>query len=180
MTSLPPAAIRTTRLILLPLTVEMARAVLRGHDDLAALLEMHVPDAWPGQDYEEILPLVAAKLEHDPHHAPWDRVIVSSADQTLVGGIGCIAQPDAAGRVEIGYNIIPAYRRRGLASEAARAMVAWLWAQPAVQRITADCLPDNVASIRVLEGLGMHPLPPGDDRAVLKWDLARPIAEGDR
>jgi len=46
------------------------------------------------------------------------------------------------------------YQGRGYATEMAQALVAWALRQPTVRRVTAECLEDNPASIRVLEKSG--------------------------
>ena len=46
-------------------------------------------------------------------------------------------------------------------------MIAWAWQQPGVTAVTAECLDDNVGSIKVLEKAGMHRLPAEGN--MLKW-----------
>ncbi len=174
----PGAAIRTPRLALISLTLEMVRATLQGKAVLAERLGLRVPDEWPGPDFEDILLLIEMELERDPERSVWERTIVHTADRILIGGIGCKGRPDHTGMVEIGYNIVPAYQRQGYASEAARGLVEWLWEQPDVRRITADCRPDNAGSIRVLEGLGMVRVASASDDALLHWELRRQQRSG--
>jgi [ribosomal protein S5]-alanine N-acetyltransferase len=58
-------------------------------------------------------------------------------------------------RAEIGYVLARSAWRRGYATEAASAVVAWGLAQPAIQRVWAVCDVENPASARVLEKAGM-------------------------
>jgi ribosomal-protein-alanine N-acetyltransferase len=162
--------LQTERLTLAPFGLELVRAAMTDRAALGRLLSVRVPADWPGPDLGEILPLIAAGLGEDPARARWGGLIIHTADRTLIGDIGCKEPPDAAGMVEIGYSIVPAYWGRGYATEAARALVAWLWTQ-GVRRVTAECLDDNAASIRVLEKLGMRRLPPVGD--MLKWEMRR-------
>ena len=63
----------------------------------------------------------------------------------------------AAGKaeVEIGYGIDPQYQGRGYTSEAARALVAWAFADPECQSILAlNTLKTNPASLKILKNLG--------------------------
>jgi ribosomal-protein-alanine N-acetyltransferase len=90
----------------------------------------------------------------------------------VIGAAGFKGRPDARGAVDIGYGILPPWRRRGLATEAARALVDHVRDDPAVQRVTADCRVDNPASIRVLERLGLTRV---DRRAgLIYWELELP------
>jgi len=170
-----PANIQSLRLTLLPYTLDLITMTMRDKAEVARALAVHVPEEWPGADYEEILPLVAMNLETDPARCAWDRIIVHRGDATAIGGIGCKAPPDAEGRVEIGYSIVSSYRGHGYASEAAGALVAWLFAQPAVRRIAAECFEDNAASARVLEKLGMRRMGRADtpEGPLLSWELRK-------
>lgn len=71
----------------------------------------------------------------------------------LIGDAGFKGNPDAGGAVDLGYGLLAEHRGRGYATEAARALVDWAFAHGA-QRITAETLPTNRASIRVLKKLG--------------------------
>ena len=79
----------------------------------------------------------------------------------VVGGVGFKGSPNATGEVEIGYAVVRAQRRRGLAVEAAAALVAWAFCDTRVGRVLARCQADNVASVHVLERLGFTPLGDG-------------------
>ena len=59
--------------------------------------------------------------------------------------------------VEIGYTLARAAWGRGYATEAARAILRWGFAGLRLHRIVAVTDPANVASLRVLEKLGMTP-----------------------
>jgi RimJ/RimL family protein N-acetyltransferase len=78
--------------------------------------------------------------------------------------------------VELGYALIPEYRGRGLATEAARGLARYAFSHPQVQTVQAHTLPDGKESIRVLEKLGMklvgtfHDPEDGD---VLRWRVER-------
>lgn len=82
-------------------------------------------------------------------------LVVHRDDRVVIGDAGFMGPPDASGSVELGYSIVPAYRRQGYAVEAARALLEWALARPDVTRVGAECFPDNAASIRVLEKIGM-------------------------
>ena len=57
---------------------------------------------------------------------------------------------------EIGWIFHRSVRNRGIATEAARAVIAYAFEEKALHRIVATCQPENVASYRVMEKLGMR------------------------
>lgn len=56
----------------------------------------------------------------------------------------------------MGYSIVPGYRGRGFAYEATRTLIERAFERPGIRRITAECLDYNVASLKVLEKVGMR------------------------
>lgn len=60
------------------------------------------------------------------------------------------------GVVGLGYWIVPAARRAGLAGRAARLITDWALAQPSVHRVEALTHVDNVASQHTLLGAGFE------------------------
>ena len=166
--------LHTERLTLIPFRHDLVQATMEDRAAIGRLLDVAVPVDWPGPDLEEILPSLADWLAGDPARAEWTCIIMQTQDRTLIGSAGFKDEPDSAGVVEIGYGIVPAYRRQGYAAEAGRALIAWALAQPGVTCVTAECLYDNLPSIRVLERLGMRQT--GRDGDLLQWEL--PIREG--
>ncbi|HYY12510.1 MAG TPA: GNAT family N-acetyltransferase [Kineosporiaceae bacterium] len=82
------------------------------------------------------------------------RHVVERATGELVGGIGFFGPP-VDGRLEIGYGIVPSRQRRGYATEAVLAMLAFAATLPGVTSVSGDAEPANVASVRVLQKSGM-------------------------
>lgn len=163
--------LETQRLKLVPFTLEMKKATLTERARLAEMLEVEVPDSWPGVDLLEALPFFIRSMEKDPAGLVWDGIIIHKAEQIAIGGIGFHGGPDAEGRVEIGYNIIPAYEGQGYATEMARRVIQWAFQMPDIRVISAECLDDNIGSIRVLEKVGMHRLAPENN--MLKWEFQK-------
>jgi [ribosomal protein S5]-alanine N-acetyltransferase len=161
--------LETPRLKLLPFTLELKKVTLFERDRLPEMLGIAVPDAWPGADMLEALPHFIEAMEQDPLGRVWDGIILHKAGRVAIGGIGFHGPPDEAGMVEIGYNIIPAYEGQGYATEMARRVIDWAFQMPDIERITAQCLDDNIGSIRALEKVGMHRLLP--EGQMLKWEL---------
>ncbi len=163
--------IESDRLRLVPCSVAVAQAAIADRAQLAAALGIRVPDDWPAEDLRDFLPAYGQIVGDALARAGWGIwLMLQPAEQTLIGDIGFKGPPDATGAVEIGYSVLPAFRRRGYATEAARALVGWAAAQPGVRRVTAECLADNSASIRVLEKAGLRQV--GRDEHGLKWVVA--------
>ena len=162
--------ITTARLKLIPCSAEVAQAALDDRASLEKRLGARVPADWPAPDLRDFLPVYAKLVDTEAMLRGWGIwLILLPAERSLIGDIGFKGPPDGYGVVEIGYSVLPAYQRRGYAGEAARALVRWAFAQPGVRRVIAECHEDNVASIRVLEKLGMRRI--GQDRDMLKWQV---------
>ncbi|MEV2240385.1 GNAT family N-acetyltransferase [Micromonospora sp. NPDC049891] len=84
-----------------------------------------------------------------------DDVVIGTVSLDVVDGMG---QPGMPARTEaqLGYIFDPAYGGHGYATEAATAMVAYSFDRLGVRRITAGCYADNLASVRILEKIGMR------------------------
>ena len=163
--------LETQRLKLLPFTLELKKATLAERVRLTGMLEVEMPDAWPGADLLDALPFFIEAMEKDAAGLVWDGIIIHKVERIAIGGMGFHGAPDEAGMVEIGYNIIPAYEGQGYATEMALRVIDWAFHTPGIQVITAECLDDNIGSIRVLEKVGMRRLTPEGN--MLKWELRK-------
>ncbi|MEK4326859.1 GNAT family N-acetyltransferase [Paenibacillus sp. FSL R7-0297] len=97
-----------------------------------------------------------AHLEEDPELLGWGVWFVTLADNNqIIGDIGYKGRPDIQGIVEIGYGIIPDMHNKGIATESVKAIMEWAFSSGQVKKIVAECLIDNLPSIKVLEKLEM-------------------------
>ncbi len=81
--------------------------------------------------------------------------IERNKDRATIGMCGLIRR-EGLEDVDIGYALVPEARGQGFALEAARAILEHGLTRLRIGRIVAITDPDNVASTRVLEGLGMR------------------------
>lgn len=153
----PP--IRTERLDLVSMSLPFMRALAAG--DLAgATHEMGVelPDDI-AEDLVNFLRYRIPTVEADPGVRPWlGRSMVwthPDGRREAIGTIGFHDKPDETGRVEIGYRVQPAFRRRGVATEAVRGLLAWAETQ-GVHRFRASVAPGNAASLAVIRSFGFE------------------------
>ena len=88
----------------------------------------------------------------------WFQLGIAERDSdALIGDIGVQLHGGAGLLAEIGFTLAPAAQGRGLATEAVGAVVAWLLAQAPAQRVVAVADTRNLASLRLLQRLGLRP-----------------------
>jgi len=98
-----------------------------------------------------------AAEDPDDHSAAvvLDGLVIGTVSLSLVDGMGQPGMPPRT-QADLGYTFDPAYGGNGYATEAVTAIVAHAFDQLGVRRITAGCFADNLASVRILEKLGMR------------------------
>jgi ribosomal-protein-alanine N-acetyltransferase len=79
--------------------------------------------------------------------------VYDTATGAFAGFAGCREWPD--GGPELMYGLAPAWWGRGLATEAAEAVLAYLFETLGYPHVMAATDPPNLASVRVMERLGM-------------------------
>ncbi len=84
-----------------------------------------------------------------------DGVVIGTVSLDVVDGMGQPGMPPRT-EAELGYVFDPAYGGHGYATEAVTAMVAHAFGRLGVRRITAGCFAGNLASVRILEKVGMR------------------------
>jgi RimJ/RimL family protein N-acetyltransferase len=75
----------------------------------------------------------------------------------LIGNCGIRKDFAAAHEADIGYELSPGHWGRGYATEAARAILRFGFAELRVHRVWSWCVAENTASAHVLEKIGMQP-----------------------
>ncbi|WP_170223278.1 GNAT family N-acetyltransferase [Nonomuraea turkmeniaca] len=76
---------------------------------------------------------------------------MTDVDGVVVGAISLFKTSWSAGTTEVGYGVHPLYRGRGLATEAVRGLVEWVFATTELRRIDLTANLDNAASLRVAQ-----------------------------
>lgn len=145
--------IRTERLTLIPLTRQQLETGLVSARDLAAQINYPiVADLMQGQAEVAIRKKLEIMRDVDPAQHNWITywLIVINSENIAAGLLGFKGLPSADGSVEIGYGINSIYQSLGYMTEAVKALVVWAFSHPECRRITANTLPDNIRSRRVL------------------------------
>jgi RimJ/RimL family protein N-acetyltransferase len=95
------------------------------------------------------------QVEADPGSAAWVTGVIWDEQQRMaVGRAGYHGPPDPAGMVEIGYAVIPEYRRRGYARAALEALLQRAGREPEVQTVRVSISPDNTPSYELASQYG--------------------------
>ncbi len=81
--------------------------------------------------------------------------VIDKGTGALIGWCGLIFL-DGTGEVEVGYGAAKRYWGQGLMSEAARASLRYGFERAGLRRIVAVAMPENLASRRIMEKLGMR------------------------
>ncbi len=109
---------------------------------------------------EPPLPSVDAAREAIASYPDWDTVgygrwaSVLKETRAVIGFCGLKYLPELDA-VDVGYRFLPEYWGRGLATEACRASLEFGFTTLQLDQIIGLVLPENAASIRVLEKVGM-------------------------
>ena len=130
-------------------------------DDLGLLGDLHrdpevgryMGGVWTDAEIAEALGRFVAE-QAERGHSKW---AVFTREDVFVGRAGISLWP-ATGELELGYAFRPVFWGQGLATEAARAVARWTFANTDVAHVIAFTHPQNYGSQRVLERIGMKRL----------------------
>ncbi len=165
--------IDTPRLRLFPCDDTLFAAMKMGDGVLGQALGANVPRKW-STFRDTFAPAALRWKTHVPLRDWWVHLIVYRPDNLLIGSCGYKGEPDAEGRVEIGYEIKPSHRNRGLATEAARALVENAFTHAKVRKVIAHTLPVEGHSSQLLRTIGFvrtDDFEDPDDGLVWRWEL---------
>jgi [ribosomal protein S5]-alanine N-acetyltransferase len=153
--------IESTRLDLVSMSPAFLEAMLAGRDDEGSeLIGAELPDGWAAGE-ERFLRLRLEQMRRDPAREPWliRALVPRGTKRTMIGhagfhgppGINGLERPDA---VELGYTVLPPFRGRGYATEAAAALMAWAQSEHGIRHFVASVAPGNEPSLAVVRKLG--------------------------
>jgi ribosomal-protein-alanine N-acetyltransferase len=110
----------------------------------------------PEVDLDQFSRMVADRPRHlrPGTSGRFEWLIYLEGVQPPVGWMSLRISERSVGTGEIGYSVVRAYRGRGIASEAVRALVDEAFASAKLRKVRAYCVPDNLASRAVLKKAG--------------------------
>lgn len=95
------------------------------------------------------------QLTSEPGCAGWlTQIVVAEPEGPVVGYAGFHGPPDEAGMVELGYSVVPAYRRQGYATAMLTALLHRAVVEARVRTARVTISPDNSASLATISGFG--------------------------
>lgn len=151
----------TDRLQLIPATVALCEAEMRGPAAVSSVLQAAVPQEWPPPVFEpDDVARVHRQLTAAPSFSQWTlyyvlrRLVTDAELPALIGVAGYVTPPTDDGVVEIGYAIAAEHQRRGYATEAVAALLARAFADSGVRVVVATTYSTLLPSIKVLQKTG--------------------------
>lgn len=149
------------RLLLRTLDSHFLSLCVQANADAAAsyLCSGELPDDWLSQ--WRLMAMRLKDLHQDPAYLRWSlRAIIWQETGEMIGHIGFHTPPDpdylatlGTDGIEIGYEIYPNWRRRGLGREALQRLLQFAQEQ-GVQRFILSIAPDNQPSLALARSLG--------------------------
>ncbi len=150
------------------------------NEKLGQLLGCETPQNWTEyDDAREALPTLYQFFLALEGNWRWGSFFII-CDNRLAGNCGFKGKPDETNCVEIGYEIHPSFQNRGLATEAARALVD-LALSAGVAAVKAHTLESTNVSARVLKKVGFQSVGPVHDPEeglLWAWMYRNPAHEG--
>ena len=168
--------IDTPRLRLVGCDEQILEAVLNGRESLSQILEAEVPDRWTEFGTAPFR-YVLEKIRTDrSENNWWTWLPILREENILIGSGGYKGSPDEEGVIEIGYEIMPACRNLGLATEMAGGLTDHAFTDARVKQVIAHTLAHENPSTRVLTKCGfikIRELELGNDGLVWKWAIMK-------
>lgn len=160
----------------------MLEADLAGREELAAALKVEVPKAWPPISWDrEPIEFLIGWMRRRPDAAGWfawycvqkGEIVDSEKQNTLIGGLGFLGPPNAAGETAIGYSLLSNFHRQGYGPEALCALIDWAFAHGELKTLVVRTMAHHRPSIRVAEKLGFEFAGPGPEQDTVEYVLCR-------
>jgi ribosomal-protein-alanine N-acetyltransferase len=168
-----------SRLIMINSTPAILEGILKGGNLLQEMLDIRVPDQWT-----EFGPAPFEYALHKINDTPadafwWSWLPVLVSENMLIGNSG-YKGPPKDGVVEIGYEVARDYRRKGYATEMAKALVDNAFQHAEVHTILAHTLPEENESVSVLRKCGFTfsgEYTDPEDGPIWRWYLLKSIPD---
>ena len=145
--------IETSRLILRELRGEDADAVFRIFSEPEVMKYMNMGMFTSIEEAQALIERQRRRFEQKERFR-WGIALKDS--DTIIGTGGYVAWNKMWYNAELGYDLARPYWGQGLMTEAVRAMIQFGFEHMGLNRIEAEVMPENIASIRFLSKLGFE------------------------
>jgi RimJ/RimL family protein N-acetyltransferase len=145
-----PETITTSRLILRRPKMSDAYGIYEFGRDSEVTRYVDWPTHVGIQDAKDYLQECAPRWENSYE---FDWMITLAGSEDVIGGVSARIRKHSA---DFGYILNRKFWGQGMATEASRIVVDWLFGLNFIYRVWATCDTENLASVRVLEKLGLQ------------------------
>lgn len=168
--------IETKQLTLIPCDAEILKSAIAGDAVLAEKLKVGVQENWTEFGVFALQYSLNRLSESEDERGWWTYFPIHKQDGKLIGSGGYKGKPSADGMVELGYEIAPNYRNRGLATEMTMGLVEHAFNDERVKSVVAHTLGHENPSTHVLQKCGFEKIgeiDDPDDGLIWKWELKK-------
>lgn len=142
------------RLIIIPLTYNQLVKYVKCDGTLEKEFNLNPNSRIISDELKEalentILPNVADTTKNYLFSTLW--TAISIAENSMVGDLCIVGEPNKLGEIEIGYGTYEEYQGKGYMTEIVGGIIEWAKTQASVKSIIASTLKTNSASFKVLE-----------------------------
>jgi len=168
-----PEMITSSRLTLIPMSLETCMAELEGKGSLSRVLHAHIPGSWPPplmteETIHEFISLLSDPAGEKLCSWYWVRSSHGGADQpVLIGSGGLYQKGDDS--YDLGYSVLAEYQNKGYATEAVSELLDDLFLTGAIDEVYATTYPYLIPSIRVLAKCGFTFIGPGEEEGTIRF-----------
>ena len=169
--------IETKQLKIISCDTEILSSAIEGNVMLAKKMNVTIPVDWTEFGKDALLYSLQKLAESEEEKNWWTYFPIFKEENKLIGSGGYKGKPSKDGIVEIGYEIAPTYRNRGLATEMTQGLVANAFKYEKVRSVIAHTLGHENPSTKVLQKNGFKRTKEFRDQydnLIWKWELDRP------
>ena len=167
--------LKSSRLDIIPATVDLYRMELEYREGLASALDAVVPPEWPPEQVtREVIEEFIARMMTEPGRMSgfyWVLRGDGSCSRILIGSGGFLLHND--GVMELGYSVLPEWQGKGYTTEAVGILVDWAFTCAHARIIVACTYPHITGSIRVLEKNGFQVIGDGPLEGTIAYEKHR-------
>lgn len=166
--------IETKNLKLISGKIDILTSAIQSNEALAIKINASVPDNWTEFGVFALQYSLDKLSESEEEINWWTYLPIHKQDNKLIGSGGYKGKPTDEGIVELGYEIAPDYRNKGLATEFAKGLIENALKDENVKSIVAHTLGHENASTKVLQKCGfvkVEEINDPDEGLIWKWEL---------